>query len=388
MGRFLQQLGARLHPLEVANKRFWHLVLRRVWRNEPLRERLDPGTVRRVLFLRYDVIGDMLTTLPAIDMVKRLNPAIEVDVLASPANRKIIGHDSNVSRIFILHRSPLAFLRELRRMRARQYDAVFACIFGTTSIGGILANLAGGSNAVKATIWRGERYSFLFNVQSEMAYRQSSYWDRMLYILPDTFAFEYDPADVRPYVAVDPESHAAARRGLERLGLSDGGFSIVNLSVRHERKQWTAEMYRAVVPALLGHAPDEQVLLIHTPEETELAEALHREYGADGRVHIYPRTGNVLEIIGVIGRSRLVVTPDTGVVHMAAATGRPVMTLYYDERSSLDWEPYRVPFRSLHSDRRPVSTIAPEMVAGKLMELLDELDGVECTKSAVEPGGG
>lgn len=388
MGQFLQQLGARLHPLELANKRFWHMVLRRVWRNEPLGERLDPRSVRRVLFLRYDVIGDMLTTLPAIDMVKRLNPEIEIDVLASGANRRIIEHDPNVSRIFVLHRSPIPFLRELRRMRARHYDVVFACIFGTTSIGGILANLAGGKDAVKATIWRGERYSFLFNVQSERAHRQSSYWDRMLYILPDTFAFEYDPTDVRPYVAIDSESQEAARRSLDRLGLPDEDFIVVNLSVRHERKQWTDEIYHAVVATLLAHRPDTNVLLIHTPEEAQLAEELHRQYGSDGRVFIYPATRNVLEIISSIGRSRLVVTPDTGVVHMAAATGRPVMTLYYDERSSLDWEPYRVPFRSLHSGRQPVSTIPPEMVVGALSELLDELDGAECTKSAVERGTG
>ncbi len=375
MGTLLTTIAARLHPLELANKRFWLAVLRRIWHNRPLAKKLDPASVRRVLFIRYDVIGDMITTLPTIERLKRLNPAIEIDVLASPANRRIIEHDPNVSRIFIRHRSLVPFLEELKKMRRRKYDVVIPCIFGSTSIVGIFSNLIGGPKAVKATIWRGERYDFLFNVQSMAAYHQRSYWDRMLYILPDTFDFDFDPDDVRPYIAIDEGSHAAAERNLAALGLLSGGFVLLNLSVRRERNRWSREGYDSLISALLARDPERPILLLSTAEEAGLAREIIATHGAGGRIVIYPATGNVLEVISVIGRSRLVVTPDTGVVHMAAATGRPVMTLYADERAAGDWAPYRVPYRALFADWKPVSTIPPEEAVAALNDLLDEIEG-------------
>jgi ADP-heptose:LPS heptosyltransferase len=93
---------------------------------------------------------------------------------------------------------------------------------------------------------------------------------------------------------------------------------------------------------------------------------------------VYPPTRNVLEIVAVVERSDAVFSLDTGVVHMASATGRPVMALYVaGTRAITEWRPYGVPYRAVESDeeRAFVETIPAERVIPVFIELLEEVRG-------------
>ena len=368
-----------LKPFERTNKAFWHWLLAQVWPNTRLAERLDPAKVRRVLLLRYDAIGDMITTLPTIRTLKRMNPAIEVDVMASPKNRAVIEHDPNVTRILELRERPDLLLKDILKARAIGYDIVFCCIFGKATKVGIIANWIGGTGAVKTTIWRGEKYWRFFNVQSMEAALEPSMWDKMLKLVPATLQYELKPGDEQPYIAIDDASRVAAATALDGLGMPRNGFIAVNITSLKQRNRWTQAAFEELVDALLDDRAN-RVVLLWMGEDLSIANeiAARVREGSRDRVAVYPKTRNVLEIVAVIEASEAVFSLDTGVVHMASATGRPTMAMYVNNtRAITEWRPYGVPYRAIESteDNAPVSTIPAQAAIPVFLDLLREIRG-------------
>jgi len=88
---------------------------------------LDIATVRKVLILRNDKIGDMIVTTALLRELKKNYPHWQIDVAASSANRDVIADNPHVSDILIWDKQPL--LRDLRTtiadLRRRRYDVIF-----------------------------------------------------------------------------------------------------------------------------------------------------------------------------------------------------------------------------------------------------------------------
>ncbi|MBC8145437.1 MAG: glycosyltransferase family 9 protein, partial [bacterium] len=336
------------------------------------------STVRRVLLLRYDAIGDMITTLPTIRTLKRLNPDIEVDVMASPKNRRVVENDPNVTRILELRNRPDQFVSDILKARRVGYDVVICCIFGKATKIGIIANWIGGTRAIKTTIWRGEKYGRFFNLQSKSAQLEPSMWDKMLRLIPETFRYELQPGDEQPYIAVDAASREDARRSLVEIGFGDSSFIAINITSVNERNRWPSASFRKLIEAILAYDHDIRIVLLWMGNDRTIAEQLANNVPSSdrGRIALYPATRNVMEIVAVVEQSEAVFSLDTGVVHMASATGRPVMALYVaGSRAITEWRPYGVPYRAIESDadKAFVATIPPERVIPVFLGLLDEI---------------
>jgi len=79
------------------------------------------GTPKKILFLRYDRIGDMIITTPVFREFRRAYPNSEIYVLASKTNSEIIKFNPYIDQIFINHKhsfiSDLPALFKLRKLR-------------------------------------------------------------------------------------------------------------------------------------------------------------------------------------------------------------------------------------------------------------------------------
>ena len=79
----------------------------------------------RVLYLRYDRIGDMIMATPLIRAIARGHPTIELDVLASPSNAVVLAGNPHVRRVMTFDRRRLqSFVRTARALRRQRYYAV------------------------------------------------------------------------------------------------------------------------------------------------------------------------------------------------------------------------------------------------------------------------
>src|SRR5688500_18873088 len=116
-------LGGKLSPmtlakrLEALNKRFWYAILRLILRNEPASTPLDPERIRKILIFRYDAIGDMVVTLPSVDIIRKNHPAAEVAMVVLPKNIGIIKNDSRVGTRHIYGEGLGELIRLVRETR-------------------------------------------------------------------------------------------------------------------------------------------------------------------------------------------------------------------------------------------------------------------------------
>ncbi|MBK8911667.1 MAG: hypothetical protein IPM61_10105 [Chlorobi bacterium] len=99
---------------------------------------LRPEQLRRVLLLRHDRLGDAIITTPLIDALRHLNPAVQIDVIAAPANREFFQNDPRIGVVEVLQGSPLQRLGLILRCRRRRYDAGLQLVLGRTTLPAIL----------------------------------------------------------------------------------------------------------------------------------------------------------------------------------------------------------------------------------------------------------
>ncbi len=115
---------------------------------------------------------------------------------------------------------------------------------------------------------------------------------------------------------------AAAGAHLAPVG---GEFAALFAGARWQSKQWFAAQIAECAETLAREFGLATVLL-GAKDDREIA----RQAAAAARVKIVDLTGRTAlrEVIGIIERAKLAVGPDTGLMHLAAAVGTPVISLW------------------------------------------------------------
>lgn len=139
--------------------------------------------------------------------------------------------------------------------------------------------------------------------------------------------------------APDPELRARMR-GLmdqERPEGLDAGYVALQLGASEDRRRWPVERFAELGAALAKEANCCPVLL-GSKGEQELAHR-YQEQGAPG-VDLSGRT-SLEELAAVLAEARLLVTNDTGTMHLAAGLGVPVLAVFLATAQPWDTGPYQ-----------------------------------------------
>ena len=155
MFRFIKYLES------IWRHRFVYPVLRFFIRNKQIDKPIDILSIKKIMIIRYDRIGDMIVTTPIFRNLKNINSNIEIGVLASKKNAEIIKNNPYVDNIYLFNTNLFLLLKELRRIRKEKYDIVFNFVFTKMTFAGILVNIIA-PNGIK--IGQGkDKYKFFFN---------------------------------------------------------------------------------------------------------------------------------------------------------------------------------------------------------------------------------
>ena len=76
----------------------------------------------KICISRIDKIGDMILTLPVIKSVKIQNPSLEIHILASAYNAKVLKHVKYVDKVLLIGSNTRSFIKEIRQLRKIKYD--------------------------------------------------------------------------------------------------------------------------------------------------------------------------------------------------------------------------------------------------------------------------
>jgi len=354
-------------------------LLRLILHNPPQERQIDLASLRSILILRYDRIGDMIVTTPIIRAIRRAAPHLRIGVFASELNAEIIRNNPNVDRIHLLRKNWLALCREIDAARSERYDLVLNFIFNRTSSAGLLANLIS-PRGIK--VGQGdEKYRFYFNRLLKLDRRAERMVETLSGMLDDLFGLKVPDDQLRFEIFIDSDSrksvdqflvqHQLAGRDEEGKGLR---FAVFNVSATDpvRRLSWSQ------VDRILRHAStwtNLRMVVVSAPADARRTRERIQQGGCSPHCIQFPQNGfaSLLQVASLIERAVCVLTPDTAIVHIAAAMRTPVLGLYTPLQDVHEWLPLGIPFKAVLADAgQPTSTIP----VANITKQLDEFIGV------------
>ncbi len=353
-------------------------LFRMLFRNAQSDRTVDIRSVRRLLILRYDRIGDIIVTSPIFRKLKGVNPALKIGIVASPANASIVTHDPHVDDVFVLEKNWFRLFRNLRKARRVGYEVVLNFIFNRTTSGGIIANVVA-PNGFK--VGQGaEKYRFYFNRLLQLSRGSKHMVEVLADYVTQVFGISFTDDELAFRVVVDGISQKQVDAFLQRRGLvrrrkarqPDGRYVVFNLSATDDVRRLSKEQAMRIASHLsLAHGIS--TVMISAPGDDALMDEVKRETNAP-QCYRYPESGSatLLQIASLIGGASFVVTPDTSIIHFASAMQTPVIGLFTPLQVTNEWLPFKVESKSvLAEEGGPVSEIPEDRIFAAIDSFVD-----------------
>jgi ADP-heptose:LPS heptosyltransferase len=292
----------------------------------PFRRRRKHPAPERILLLRLERIGDLLMALPAIADVRAFAPRAGIDLVVGSWNRELASAIPSVSSVKVIDAAWLArdggglgvpaLLRAARRWRREHYD--LAINFEPDVRSNLLLAAAGASWTAGFSSGGGGPL-----LDAALEYDIHAHTtDNARRLVESVFERTANPRDERA-LNVPAAARAVAAR---RLAGVHGPLVGVHVSGGRAIKQWEPERFAAVarqVSAAVGAT----IVLTGSPGDRALVDLVAAALPA-GRVIDVSGDLDLLGVAAILERLDLLLTGDTGPMHLAVAVGTPVLAVF------------------------------------------------------------
>lgn len=327
----------------------------------------DGAIINRVLIMRQDRIGDMIMTLPLLRRLREIHPDLSIAVVASESNSIILKYEKDIS-VITYDKSPGKFVRSLMAARNFMPDAVVDMHMHDSTTSFIYAAFSGAK--WKIHIDRANRLPFNIRVEAS----QDGHIMDAFSGLFSGLGRKVETEELVREISLSDIETDFADRFWSGLNAVPEDCIAINISAGGENRWWGVDRYREVCRGIisLGMKP----LILYAPEHEKRAESIAM---LETETLLSPLTSTVLHIAALIRNIRLLVSPDTSVIHIAASNGIPVVGMYLPFDPSLPkWYPWRVSSRILVSDdHRSLKSISPESVIRGVQKILENGKGIQ-----------
>ncbi|MGI8842651.1 MAG: glycosyltransferase family 9 protein [Gemmatimonadaceae bacterium] len=322
----------------------------------------------KVLYMRYDRIGDMILATPLIRAIATSYPTVTLDVLASPANASVLEGNPHVRRVHIFQsKRKTHYMRTLRALRRERYDAIVDdhAAVRKASLTMIFVMLATGARHRIGVA--GQENEFIYTIP--VAPAPAGHQLEMAAVIARVFGVEPDLDNWRPSIALSAgelEGGERRWREVERASSIDTPRRLLmNLSAAIAKRRWPGERYVAVANAVRARHPDIAIVVIGAPAERSVVREIAAACGATP-----VDTPMVRDAFAMVAAADAVFTPDTSITHAAVAFEVPVALFILT--SSAAYVPWRVPHRVVWVKERSFADLGAEPVIQAVDSLLRE----------------
>ncbi|MBI5190014.1 MAG: glycosyltransferase family 9 protein [Nitrospirae bacterium] len=289
---------------------------------------MDYRRLEKVLIIKPSSLGDVIHALPVASALKAALPAVGIDWVVGRGYEGVLEGNPAIGRVIVFDRNMLkgpgwsgrlmGFLRELRR---EHYDLVID-LQGLLRSGLITAacmadRSMGFANAREgATLF----YTELVPVPATNIHAVDRYMLTLAHIGINTAS----PCEFS--IRLSGEDRAEADALLEEFGIRPGEpFAAFAPSARWDTKRWPAANFVEVADRIhkgRGLKP----VFVGTADEARLMDGVPDAPACRGGM-AFGRT--TLKVLGaLLSRASVLVTNDSGPMHMAAAAGTPVVAVF------------------------------------------------------------
>lgn len=305
----------------------------------------------RILLIKPSAVGDVLHTIPVLAKLRERYPAARIDWMLTPHIAELVRHHPALSNVVLFAREQygramrdwshsLGLARMVSDLHRAGYDLVidlhgqFRSAFFTLATGAATRigfdrprrrghrNARGLPSEAFAHAWTGARemswvaYTHRIPVPTLDAHAVDRYlWLADLLDLP--------PGDPEFQVPIPAEAQAGAERILSRHGLLGKPLAVLAPGTLWETKHWPPDRFAAVARHLLGEGW--AVVLSGSGKDRtrcrQVADLCPGVLDLSGQTRL-------TELAALVSRAGVCVTNDSGPMHMAAALGAPLVSVF------------------------------------------------------------
>ena len=312
----------------------------------------------RILAVRLDNLGDVLLTTPALHAIKHARPRIHLALWTSTVGAQVARLDPDIDEVIVrdvpwidpwrrLERSPARELAAIADLHARGFDAAivftsfrqsplpaaYACYLADIPLR--LGATWDGAGSLLTTRHRAPESTDVHEVERAL----------------DLVAQVGFAARERELVLSVPDDARRDARALLQALAPRGPAIVVHPGCTMPARTYPEELFASVVDALVLRL-GATVFVTGTTEERALVDRVCGGVSSNARRRVYPLAGALsFELFaGLLAAADVVVTNNTGPMHVSAAVGTPVVALFALTNPPQQWRPWGVEHRLLNRD--------------------------------------
>ncbi len=291
-----------------------------------------------ILVVRTDRIGDLVLTTPAIQAIAEAFPQSKLTVLVAKDNLALVQGNPFIDEIMLEdrkneHRGVFGFWRLVGEVKKRIFDC--AVIFHTKRRTNLLCFLAGIPERVGYHFYK---LGFLLTKKIPDTRHQGLKHEAQ-YCLDVLKILGVDADLKRPFLPLQPKAEEWACQFLAKAKVDPGKkIFAIHPGASCQTRRWPPQRFRELIQLLIPRF-DCQFFLIGSSEFGPIAKAIQSQLDHP-MIDLIGQT-SVAQLVSLLKRCALLVSVDSGPVHVADALGIPVVCLFTRNQPGINPERWR-----------------------------------------------
>jgi heptosyltransferase-3 len=289
---------------------------------------------KRILVIAMRYLGDVLLTTPVLHSLRQAYPDARLDVLVFRNTASMLEGNPDIDHIITTPNRPkFADYKQLFRQLCRRYDLAVATQCGDRPF--LYAVMAAPQRIAVVPPKNNTGWWKRFFVQ-----RWTEFDDDNTHTVLQLLKL-LDLINVPRYAALVPPRVGNAEQLIEQFPFLQGdeGYVVLHPHPQWAYKQWTKQGWIEI-----GHYLKKlglRLVLSGGPgqEEMDYVADIQRQLPED-TINLAGRV-SLAELACILGQAKIYIGPDTGITHLAAAAGIPVIALF-GPTNPVKWAPWPV----------------------------------------------
>lgn len=277
--------------------------------------------------MKLSALGDVIQTLPALAFFKKNLPSAQIDWVVEERNAQLLLDHPYLSKVFLFNKSYFKnifhFKNFLSKLRKEEYTAVID--FQGLLKSALITLLTKNMYTIGFSNYR-EGSSFFYKVKFSPYDKELHAVKRYLLLAKKSYLFllkgkEVDSEEIEIVRDVPlPEEKPPYLEG-------EKPYFILISSARWETKLWPLSHWEDFIRLSKDLREDFDFYFVGNNNETfkNFAERLSEKY--EGVYSLVGKT-NLKELVYLIKRCEIVITVDTGPMHLASLLNKPIIALF------------------------------------------------------------
>ena len=278
--------------------------------------KLDKSQIHNILVVKLRAIGDVLLSTIVLQNLRAFFPQARIDFLTERPSREVVEGNPNLDSVIVFDHKRDSGLGLILEVRRRRYDLIID-LFGNPRS----ALLTLFSNAPYRVGYRFKWRQYCYNIVVEPRGGEAHNAEFNLDALR---AIDIPCSNSTVSFPLEIEAEQFAERFLHEAHLDHKPIIALNSGGGWYAKRWRLSQFAELGDRIVNEF-DLAILLIWGPGEEEDARLIQSLMRSKSTV--IPRT-NLKQLAALLKRSTLLVTNDSGPMHIAAAMRTPILAVF------------------------------------------------------------